>query len=74
MQALRRVQRGNASILIPFCSDTDSFHHCPEPCITYKIYYYDYGLFYQLMDSIVKNFIEEIKKMYAQFNFLAMKD
>ena len=23
---------------------------------------------------IVKNFIEEIKKMYAQLNFLAMKD
>ena len=33
-----------------------------------------YGLFYQLMTSIVKNFIEEIKKMYAQLNLLAMKD
>ena len=26
------------------------------------------------MDSVVKNFIEGIKKMYAQLNFLAMKD
>ena len=28
-----------------------------------------YGLFHQLMDNIVRNFIKAIKRMYAQLNF-----
>ena len=31
-------------------------------------------MFYQLMESVVSNYNKEMKKMYAQLNFLDTKD
>ena len=38
--------------------------------MNFQYYINSYGLFYQLMDSVAKNFIEEIKKNVCTIEYL----